>query len=255
MTRRRLILIAGSGSTTDFLTRAFGSAALQYGLSLHPYAVRSTDPLEDGLEYFDGLQPGPRDIVGGVSVGAHLAARWAATRHAGNPSAPGLLAVMPGWTGAPDQVAAVTVRSAYQLRSMGTKRVIEQLRAEERRTGAMDQRSDTTGQRCDATSQRSGSTGRRWVVDELAAAWPTYGDQLAGVLTACGRLAGPTEAELRAIAGQSVVLSLTDDPMHPLSTATVWTAHLGRATLRTLTSAQVGSDRASLGRTALAAFS
>lgn len=233
MNRRRLILIAGSGSTAEFLARAFGPAAAYYGLILHLYAVRSTDPLEDGFEFFDALQPGPRDVVGGVSVGAHLGARWLATRHAGNRAAPGLLAAMPAWTGAPGPVAAVTADSANQLRSADIQQVIGRLRAEARRTGA---------------------TAQQWVVDELAAAWPTYGEQLADVLEACGRSAGPSAADLRAVVGRSVVLALTDDPMHPLSTARTWVACLGQASLRTMAGAQMGADRASLGWTALAAL-
>ena len=132
---------------------------------------------------------------------------------------------LPAWTGAPGAVAAATAASAAQVDRLGT-------------TGAL----------------AAAGAGVGWVAEELAAAWPAYGDELAASLRAAAAAAGPTPGELASVRVPVGLVAFTDDPVHPVAVAREWAAALPRAALCELDLATVAADRAVLGATALRAL-
>jgi hypothetical protein len=224
------VILPGAGSSADFVARAFGPAlrAAGYVLVVPPpvpgagvvaAAFRALD--EAAGRYGRALR-----LVGGISLGAHLAARWTAARPAGGGSGPGgLLLALPAWTGAPGAVGAATAASADTVARLGTD-------------GAL--------------AAAGGAVP--WVAAELAAAWPAYGTGLADSLRAAASCPGPTAAELAGVDLPAGVAAFTDDPLHPYGVAREWAAALPRAGLRALTLAEAGADRAILGHAALAAL-
>lgn len=222
------VLLPGSASTGDFIGRAFASPLAEAG-----FALVTTDPAagpdvvadqRDALDEAVALFA-PR-LVGGVSLGAHLVARWATA--AVRPGLTGLLLVMPAWTGAPDAVAAASAATAADLDRDGIAATLIRLAAE---------------------------AGPSWVLDELATAWPRYTDRgLAAALRATAASAAPSVTELAGLTLPCGVVELTDDPMHPAAVARRWAAALGRGALARTDLAAVGADRAALGRAAVRAW-
>jgi hypothetical protein len=219
------VILPGAGSSADFVARAFGRPLRTAG-----YALVAPPP-EPGPELVTGAFRALSDcaerygsrlgLVGGVSLGAHVAARWAA----GRADLGGVLLVMPAWTGSPAVIAAATAASADVVERLGT-------------AGALAAAGDAVP----------------WVAAELAAAWPGYGDGLAASLRAAAASAGPSPAELAALTAPAGVVGLVDDPLHPYAVAQEWAATLPYAALGRLGLAEVGSDRSVLGTAALAAL-
>lgn len=238
------VLLPGAGSSAGFLHRAFGAPLADAG-----YELVAVEPepgpavAEAALAALDRAAAayGPRlRLVGGVSLGAHLAVRWTAARVPGTSAHPGttvpptgdpaqgvagVLVAMPAWTGAPGAVAAATRASAEVVEQLGT-------------AGALARAGDAVP----------------WVAAELAAAWPGYGDRLAASLRAAAAAPGPSVAELAAVGVPVGLVACADDPLHPLAVARGWAAALPRAALRTLRLADLAADRAALGTAALAAL-
>jgi pimeloyl-ACP methyl ester carboxylesterase len=219
------VILPGAGSSAEFVARAFGRAlhTAGYGLvapdpvpgpGLVTSAFRSLDECLD--RYGDRLR-----LVGGVSLGAHVAARWAVDRA----GLAGLLLAMPAWTGAPGPVAAATAASAGVVDRLGT-------------AGAL----------------AAAGTAVPWVAAELALAWPRYGPALGASLRAAAGAAGPTIAELAGIRAPAGLVACADDPLHPYGVAAQWAAALPQAVLRRLELADLAEDRALLGSTALDAL-
>ncbi|HEY4004306.1 MAG TPA: alpha/beta hydrolase [Pseudonocardia sp.] len=228
------VLLPGSGSDEIFLRTAFRAPLRALGISLCTGATGSVDA------YFNALDDAARRstkykvplLVGGVSLGAQVAARWAAGQLAQqrNPVA-GLLLAMPGWTGAPGGAAAALAASATaaSLRRHGLAATIA------------DTRANTPA----------------WLGDELARAWTRHDSagkgSLADSLDTAAGTAGPTRAELAALRVPVALTAMTDDPIHPLAVARDWHATLPHSALVTTTLAALGGDPESLGRaTALA---
>jgi pimeloyl-ACP methyl ester carboxylesterase len=231
------VLLPGSGSTADFVTRAFGPPLADVG-----YALVTADPVA-GPDVAGPDVAGP-DVVaatlaalaeaahrfpvrlaGGVSLGAQLAVRWAA----GSPAAArlnGLLLALPAWSGPPGEVAAASANAAAEVEAHGVAAALRQA--------------------------RGGGVG--WVLDELTAAWPRYGAALPAVLRAAAASAGPTAAELARIVVPVGLAAFVDDPLHPLAVAEEWAAGLRHAAVERLHLADPGPDRTVLGAAALRAL-
>ena len=220
------VLLAGAGSSADFVRRAFGGPLDAAGYEL--VAVPPTPGPDLVAAAFAALDAAAAELgpglalVGGVSLGAHLALRWTA-RHRG--PLDGVLVAMPAWTGAPGAVAAATVGAADTVDRLGT-------------AGALAAAGDAVP----------------WVAAELAAAWPGYGDRLAETLRAAAATPGPTPAELAAVRVPVGLAACTDDPLHPVAIAEEWTRHLPYARLTRLVLADLAEDRATLGRATLDAL-
>ena len=122
------VLLAGTGSDDDYVYRAFSAALHDVGA-----VVVTPAPQPDGLigGYRDALDNAARAepiAVGGVSIGAAVAAAWALA-HPGHAVA--VLAALPAWTGEPDTApAALAARhSAEMLRRDGLASATAQMRA------------------------------------------------------------------------------------------------------------------------------
>ncbi len=234
------MVLPGAGSSADFVRRAFLRPLREAGyLLVAPPPVPGPDLVRAAFRSLDAAaaEYGPRlRLVGGVSLGAHTAARWTAARAASTAPGPapspagrveldGVVLVLPAWTGAPGAVAAATAASADLVERLGTD-------------GAL----------------AAAGTAVGWVAAELAAAWPAYGDGLAASLRAAAAAPGPTPAELAALPVPAGLVAFPDDPLHPAAVAHDWAAAIPRAAVRELALAAPAPDRSILGAAALAAL-
>jgi pimeloyl-ACP methyl ester carboxylesterase len=223
------VVLPGSGSDAAFVQAAFGAPLRAIGVTLHAVTPRPGGDVVAGYRTaLDAAlaEPGPV-LVGGVSLGAHVAAAWAAERGNGaGPGGPaGLLLALPAWTGAPGEApaAAAARATAAQVRAGGVAAAV--------------------------AAARAGSP--RWLGDELARAWSGYGAGLADAFEAAAAEPAPDAAALRSITVPVGIAALTDDPVHPLATARTWEHLFPRAATCTSTLAAFGADPAVLGRSAV----
>jgi pimeloyl-ACP methyl ester carboxylesterase len=225
------LILPGAGSSADFVARAFGPALRNAGYELvTPSPEPGPGVVAAAWAALDraAAEHGPAlRLVGGVSLGAHLAARWTASRRARDPRAgpAGVVLVLPAWTGSPGTVAAATATAADTIDRLGTD-------------GAL----------------AAAGTAVPWVAAELAAAWPGYGDQLGASLRAAAAADGPSRAELAALPVPAGLVAFADDPLHPYEVAQEWAAAVPRAALRTLHLRDAAADPSILGAEALAAL-
>jgi pimeloyl-ACP methyl ester carboxylesterase len=218
------VVLPGSGSDEVFVHAVFGPPLAAEGLQLVAPPPRHGPRLaEHHLSALDAAaQRHGRIVVGGISLGAHLAAEWAAA----NPDrCAGLLLAMPGWTGAAaDSPGAVTAAlAAASVAADGATAAI-------------------------ASAVRDVPA---WLAAELARAWQRAGADLAPSLRVAEDRPAPTADALRTITAPAGVVACTGDPVHPVEVATSWADALPHAALRTITFAELGADRAALGRAAL----
>lgn len=228
------VLLPGTASSGAFVAATFGPA-----LSAAGYALVTGDPPRGPglLPAWYGLLDAavrryrPR-LVGGVSLGAHLAARWL-TEYAGDEAGAGirgLVVALPGWLGRPgaDTPAALASRAgALAVRRDGLAATLARTRAE------------TPG----------------WLGDELVAAWSRYRpDELVDTLLAAAAAPAPDAAELAALGTPAGVVGFADDPVHPAAVARDWARLLPRSGYRELPMAALGADPGRLGREALSAL-
>jgi pimeloyl-ACP methyl ester carboxylesterase len=219
------VLLPGTGSDDVFVQTVFAGPLAAAGLRLvAPVPAHGSGLVRRQLADLDAAADRYGPIVaGGISLGAHVAAEWAAA----NPSrCAGLLLAMPGWLGDPtDAPGALTA-------------------------GAGAAAVDADG--LAATLAAATADVPDWLADELRRAWTRAGAALADSLRVAVDRPAPTADVLRAITVPVGVAGCVDDPVHPIGTATEWAAALPAAELRTITLAELGADRAALGRAALA---
>jgi pimeloyl-ACP methyl ester carboxylesterase len=218
MRSTRAVLLPGTASDEVFVASVFAGPLAEAGLSLLAPASRG---VREHVEALDAAWDGTPLVVGGVSLGAHVAAAWA-VRHPERCA--GLLVALPAWHGAADGAPAALAASA-------SASVVESAGVE---------------------AALAGVDG--WLGAELRRAWPRYGTRLAEVLREAAGSSSPTLAELGGLTVPVGVATCTDDPVHPLGVAREWVEALPRAALRTTTLAALGADRESLGRATLTAY-
>jgi pimeloyl-ACP methyl ester carboxylesterase len=223
------VVLPGAGSSAEFVTRAFAGPLRAAGYALvAPPPTPGCGLVPAAYAALDAVARayGPRlRLVGGVSLGAHVAARWAAAARTRPGGLEGVVLALPAWTGAPGPVAAATAAAADSVERLGTAGALAAA------GGAVD-----------------------WVAAELAAAWPGYGDRLAASLRAAAAAPGPTPAELAALPVPAGLVAFADDPLHPAAVAREWAAAAPRAALRELPIAALAADRTPLGTEALTAL-
>jgi pimeloyl-ACP methyl ester carboxylesterase len=225
----RAVVLPGSGSDEVFVRAVFAAPLRALGIDLRTVKPRPGGDVVAG--YRAGLDaalagPGPV-LVGGISLGAHVAAAWAAEQPTGAGLA-GLLLALPAWIGPPrDAPAALTARAT----------------AAYARTGGVE---------AAVAAARAGSPP--WLAAELARAWPRYGTGLADALDAAANEPAPDAAGLRSLAVPAGIAALVDDPVHPLSVAEHWCAQMPRAALVSAPLAAFGTDPAVLGRAAVLGY-
>lgn len=219
---RVAVLAHGSGSTGAFLRRAFGPDLLAAGWRLAVVEDRTGSVSEVERALATAASRTCVALVGGVSLGAHAAVRWAAGHRHRDPMA--LLLVMPAWTGEPGPVAAASSAAADRVEEVGVDAALREL--------------------------RDGS----WVAEELAAAWPEYGSALAAALHATAGSSGPSLDELRRIDVPTALVSVRGDALHPTAVAEEWAGLIPGAAHVVLDPDEPGRDLRSLGRAAVNAL-
>ncbi|WP_367130672.1 alpha/beta fold hydrolase [Saccharothrix sp. HUAS TT1] len=212
------VLLPGTASDEVFVSSVFARPLAGAGFDLVAPASRD---VAGHLAALDAAWTGTPLVVGGVSLGAQVAAAWA-VRHPERCA--GLLVALPAWHGPADGAPAA-------LAALASAAVVESAGVEAALTGVDG-----------------------WLGDELRRAWPRYGTRLAHALREAAGSVSPTPAELAGLAAPVGVAACTDDPIHPLGVARTWVEALPRAALRTTTLAALGADRESLGRAALTAY-
>lgn len=223
------VILPGAGSDDRFVRMTFAGPLAAVGIGLVTPAPRPGAGVVAGyrqaLDAALDAVAGPL-LVGGISLGAQVAARWSAGVADGRLA--GLLLALPAWTGRPDAApAALAARlTADRVRSAGVD-------------GAL------------AEAARGTPT---WLAAELRRAWPRYGDGLAASLVAAAEEPGPEVAELAALSVPAGVAALVDDPVHPLAVAQRWHDLLPRSALVTARSAAFGGDPEVLGRATVLAW-
>lgn len=220
------VLLPGTGSDDEYLTRAFADPLRAVGAQV--VAVRP-EPAALLAGYVRALQQAAADgpiAVGGVSLGAAVAARWA-LEHPTDVVA--VLAALPPWTGAPGEApGAVSARhTAAELRRAGLA----------------------------ATTAAMRASSPPWLADELARSWQRQWPDLPGALEEAAGFIAPDAAGLSRLQAPMGVAAAPDDPIHPLAIAQQWVAAAPRAALRTVTLERLGADPAALGRACLDALS
>ncbi len=219
------VLLPGTGSDDDYVYRAFSAALHDEGavvVTPKPQPERLVDGYRDALDNAARTAP---IAVGGVSIGAAVAAAWAlAHPH----RAVAVLAALPAWTGAPDSApAAVAARhSASVLRRDGLASATAQMRA----------------------------TSPPWLADELTRSWVGQWPLLPDAMEAAATYEAPTSSALERLAVPMGIAVATDDPIHPVEVGIEWMTAAPRAALRTITLDELGADPAVLGAACVSAL-
>lgn len=225
LNRVTTVLLPGTGSDDDYVHRAFSRPIAEVGGVLVTPAPRP-DQLVDG--YLAALDAAAREgpiAVGGVSIGAAVAAAWALA-HPDRTVA--VLAALPAWAGAPGEApAAFAARySASQLRADGLAATTTQMRA----------------------------SSPPWLADELTRSWGAQWPHLPDAMEEAAAYVAPSCDELAGLAAPLAVAAAVDDPIHPLQAGVDWVAAAPRAALRTVTLDEIGADPAALGAACLQAL-
>lgn len=219
------VLLPGTGSDDDYVRRAFGPALQQAGAVIITPAPTPQSLIDGYLRALDDAAGDGPIIVGGVSLGAAVAANWALA-HPQDTIA--VLAALPAWTGAPDGApAAVAARySAQQLREIGLDAAVAGMRA--------------------------GSPG--WLADELTRSWTAQWPALPDAMDEAAGYVGPTSEQLRGLTVPLGLAAAADDAVHPMDVAAHWAASAPRAALRTVTLDAMGLDASVLGTACVGAL-
>lgn len=238
--RPAAVLLPGTASTGDFVAATFGPALTAAGYALVTGdPPRGPDPL---TAWYGQLGAAVRRyrplLVGGISLGAHLAARWLVENGRGTVRAAdpygagirGLVVALPGWLGRP---GADTPAAALS------------------RAGALAVRRDGLA----ATLARTRAQTPGWLGAELVSGWSRYRpDELVDTLLAAASAAAPDAAGLARIRTAAGVVGFVDDPVHPAGIARDWARLLPHAGHRELPMAAIAADPGRLGAAALAAL-
>ena len=219
------VLLPGTGSDEIYLKRVFSGPLRDAGARLVAVRPRPRELLSGYTGALDEAAAAGPIAVGGVSLGAAVAAAWALD----NPGrVVAVLAALPPWTGPPgDAPGAVSARhTAAELRRGGLA----------------------------GTTAAMRSSSPAWLGDELARSWRRQWPDLPEALEEAARFVAPTAAELGRLAAPMGVAAAGDDPIHPLSVAGEWVRAAPRAALRTVALTRFGPDPAALGAACLEAL-
>lgn len=219
------VLLPGSGSDDDYVYRAFSGALHDIGAVVAAAAPQSSGLIAGYLADMDNAAREHPIAVGGVSIGAAVAAAWALS-HPGRAVA--VLAALPAWTGSPESAPAAQAarESAHALRRDGLVAATAHMRA----------------------------SSPRWLADELTRSWVGQWPALPGAMEEAARYVAPTCRELEQLAVPMGVVAAVDDPVHPLEVAVEWVSAAPRSALRTVTLEEMGADPALLGAACVAAL-
>jgi pimeloyl-ACP methyl ester carboxylesterase len=208
------VLLPGTGSDDDYLRRALAGPLEDIGahvIAVAPEPDRLVQSFLDAVDRAAQDAPTGRILVGGVSLGALLATRWALA-HPDRTVA--VLAVLPPWTGEPaDAPAALSARHTAGLL---------------RRDGLA------------VTTAAMRSSSPRWLADELARSWQRQWPALPDAMEEAAACVGPSQAELQRLGAPLAVVAATDDLVHPAGVAADWAAWAPHGALATVRLADFG---------------
>lgn len=220
------VLLPGTGSDDNYVDRAFSGPLRRAGAVLVTPEPQPHRLVEGYLAALDSAADGGRAIgVGGVSIGAAVAAAWALA-HPQRTVA--VLAALPPWNGDSSSAPAAHAAryTAAQLRRDGLAATTAQMRA----------------------------SSPAWLADELARSWRAQWPALPDAMEEAAGYTAPSTAELARLVPPLGVAAAVDDPIHPLQVAADWVSAAPRAALRTVTLQEMGADTAALGTACLAAL-
>lgn len=220
------VIVPGTGSDEVFVSSVFAGPLAAIGADLVAVPPQpGKDLVSAHLAALDtAAEQGPI-LVGGISLGAHLAAQWALA----NPDrCRGVFLAMPAWLGpAADAPAAIAARTgADTVDALGVE----------------------------ATLASATADVAPWLAGELSRAWRRHGEGLAPSLRAAAGHPAPRAEDLARLRVPAGVAACTDDPVHPLAVARSWAHALPCSSLGTTTLAALGADRESLGRAVVLAW-
>lgn len=220
------VLLPGTGSDDDYLRRSLAGPLTGAGavvVSVAPEPSRLVDGYSDALDR--ALAESGRIAVGGVSLGAALATRWALA-HQDRTVA--VLAVLPPWTGAPDGApASVSARhTAATLRKNGLA----------------------------VTTAAMRSSSPSWLAEELSRSWARQWPDLPDAMDEAAAYPGPGVAELRQLSVPLAVVAAPDDAIHPASVGADWASWAPRAAVREVRLAEFGPRPELLGQACVEAL-
>jgi pimeloyl-ACP methyl ester carboxylesterase len=219
------ILLPGTGSDDDYVDRAFAGPLGDAGAVVRAQPPQARHLIDGYLAALDNAARRGPIAVGGVSIGAAVAAAWAlAHPH----STVAVLAALPAWTGVPDRAPAARAarHSAQQLRRYGLSEATTQMRA----------------------------SSPPWLGEELTRSWLAQWPQLPDAMEEAAAYIAPSRAALRRLAAPLAVAAAVDDPIHPLQVAVEWVGAAPHAALRTVTLGQIGANPSALGAACITAL-
>lgn len=224
-TVRVAVVLPGTGSDADFVDRVFRGPLRSRGIDI---VAVDPDPKRVVDSYVHAMDAAARSgpiLVGGVSIGAAVASKWAA-EHPG--LAAGVLAALPAWTGDPQAApAAASARwTASELRARGLDDVIAAMAA----------------------------SSPAWLATELTRSWKAQWPDLPSALEEAAGVHALDVAGLRALQVPVGIAAAVDDAVHPLETGRQWAREIPRAAVATLSLADIGEDPSRLGSLCLAAL-
>jgi len=219
------VLLPGSGSDDDYVYRAFSGALHDVGAAVMAQPPQPGRLIDGYVEALDEAARNGPIVVGGVSIGAAVAAAWALA-HPQHTVA--VLAALPPWTGAPDgaPAAVAALHTAEQLRIHGLA----------------------------ATTSAMRSSSPTWLADELTRSWIALWPRLPEAFEEAAGYTAPSAVELEHLAAPMGVLGSPDDSIHPLEVALEWVSAAPQAALRTIHLDEFGLNPARLGEECLAAL-
>jgi pimeloyl-ACP methyl ester carboxylesterase len=219
------VVLPGTGSDDDYVTRAFAGPLRDVGARVVAPAPQPKQLINGYLTELTVAARGGPIAVGGVSIGAAVAAAWA-LQHPEHAVA--VLAALPAWTGAPGSAPAALAahHSAQQLRHDGLAATTTQMRA----------------------------SSPPWLAEELTRSWRGQWPDLPDAMEQAAAYVAPTRAQLHRLAAPMGIAAATDDPIHPFDIGQEWADAAPRAALRTVTLDQMGANPAALGAACLAAL-
>lgn len=220
-----VVLLPGTGSDDDYVYRAFCGALHDVGAVVVTPAPEPSRLVEGYLQALDGAARQRPIAVGGISIGAAVAASWALAHPT---AAVAVLAGLPAWTGSPENATAALAAhySASVLRRDGLASAISQMR----------------------------DSSPPWLAAELTRSWVGQWPDLPDAMDAAARYVAPTGAELEKLAVPMGIAAATDDPIHPLEVAVEWAAAAPVAALRTFTLDELGAEPGILGTACVSAL-
>lgn len=228
MENTTIALLPGTGLDAAFVEDAFGDAARSAGWWLDAVEPDPRDVIGSYTAALDEARATVRGplVVGGVSLGAAVAARWVSE----NPGvAAGLLIAMPAWTGAPSgsPASAAASTTAAALRATGI----------------------------DATIEAMTASSPPWLSALLARAWRGQWPDLARAMDDAAAYTGPTVDMLEGLHLPVGVVAAVDDPVHPLAVGRRWCRAIPHARLETFELDVLRTSTGELGRLGLRALS